>query len=72
MTSDYKLNSTVWLDTIYTIILYFGGMRAQEWTTKILLRHIVFQEINEKDWEGNPIVSKASFILDGSNKALSR
>ena len=46
-------------------------MRAHEWTTKILLRHIIFEEINENDWEGNPCISKASFILDGSNKALS-
>ena len=53
-------------------MLYFAGLRAHEWTTKILLRHIIFEEIIEKDWEGNPVVSKASFILDGSNKALSR
>ena len=72
LTSDYKLNSTIWLDANYTIMLYFAGLRAHEWTTKILLRHIIFEEIIEKDWEGNPVVSKASFILDGSNKALSR
>ena len=87
MTGNYKMNSLLWLDCIYTIIVrvltkyltitdfnnfsqltlfkvktliivYFTGCRAHEWVTKIKLKHVIFETLDEKDWDDVSVKSK--------------
>ena len=51
MRSKYKLKSTVWLDSVYTAILYFTGQRAHEWVEKIRIKHVIFDILQEPDWD---------------------
>ena len=56
--SKYKLKSQVWLDAVYTIILYFTGQRAHEWTGKILIKHVIFEFLEEQDWDDLTVTSQ--------------
>ena len=57
MKANLKLKSTMWLDAVFTIILYFTGQRAYEWVTKIRLKHVIFGTVDDKDWDGNRVVT---------------
>lgn len=68
LTSNYRMKPSLWIDAFYTAVLFFTGMRAHEWVTKIKIKHVVFLTVREKDMDNNIVVSKVTIIYYQFNK----